>query len=182
MKAPKKILSAEEALFIECIYKEYHVLMFSVSRRFGLKKQDQEDLVSTVMISLMNNATTLRKIPSDEQKYYITRAVISTAINHLKRQKIINKRIDSNNSSIDEIKSEIDLEETVILKIELANVISSIMSLSKKESQCIRLKYLFGYNNTEIAERTSLSENSVNQYIMRARKRIRKTMYDGEER
>ena len=70
-----------------------------------------------------------------------------------------------------------DTEEIVSLRMELANVLSSIMSLPEKESQCIRLKYLFDRNNAQIAQMTGLSENSVNQYILRARKHIRSLLY-----
>ena len=79
--------------------------------------------------------------------------------------------------SAQDTKPENSIEEQVDLRIRLINVMNSIMSLPEKESQCIRLKYIFGYTNVEIAEMTGLSENSVNQYIKRARDRIRSMLY-----
>ena len=174
----KKVkLNEEQALFIECIYKEYYPLMFSVAKRYGLKKSDQEDVVSNVMVSLMNNAATLKSIPPDERQYYIIRTVISTSINHLKKQSTIIKVSDDHIPPANERDPVPDTEEIVSLRMELANVLSSIMSLPEKESQCIRLKYLFDRNNAQIAQMTGLSENSVNQYILRARKHIRSLLY-----
>ena len=173
----KITLNTEDALFMKCIYQEYCSLMFSVTKRFGLKKADQEDIVSTVLISLMNNAATLKEIPADERKYYITRAVVSACINHLKKQDALHKAVNKNTVSAQDTKPENSIEEQVDLRIRLINVMNSIMSLPEKESQCIRLKYIFGYTNAEIAVMTGLSENSVNQYIKRARDRIRSMLY-----
>ena len=171
-------LTTEEALFIKCLYDEYYSLMFSVTKRFGLQKADREDIVSTAMISLMNNTVTLQKLQPEERKYYITKAVISTSINHMKRQDALQKAVSKNAAAGYDLKSEIIIEDQVILKIELMDIIKSIMALPEKESQCIRMKYLLGYNNSEIAGMTELSENSVNQYIMRARKQIRTMLYN----
>lgn len=174
----KKVkLNEEQALFIECVYKEYYQLMFSVAKRYGFKNPDQEDVVSNVMVSLMNNAATLKSIPPDERQYYIIRTVISTSINHLKKQSTIIKVPDDHIPPANERDPVTDTEEIVSLRMELANVLSSIMSLPEKESQCIRLKYLFDRNNAQIAQMTGLSENSVNQYILRARKHIRSLLY-----
>ena len=172
-------IDADDALFIESIYREYHQLMFSVAGRFGLSAADQEDVVSEAMIWFLSNISTLQKIAPEKQQYYIVRAVISVSVNCLRKQKAhLKKRSEG---LTDTAQTDISLEEQVILKTELFNVINSIMSLPYKESQCIRLKYLSGCTNAEIAERTGLSENSVNQYIMRARKHIRTTLYSDEE-
>ncbi len=180
----KAILNNDDALFIESVYKEYCPLMFSVSGRFGLKKSDQEDVISNAMISLMNNAATLKNIASDARRYYIAKAVLSATMNHLKKQGATLKTADKSLSPESEPDFSSVTEEKAMLRIELANVLSSIMSLPEKESQCIRLKYLSDCNNSEIARITGLSENSVNQYILRARKHIRSLLYgngDGEQ-
>ena len=166
-------LNKKDVVFIESLYREHCLLMFSVAERFGFGIHDQEDVVSTALSSLMNHVDRLREISAEERKYYIRRAVISTSINHLKQQAAQQKRIVGDLSTIEHLADDTDIEEEVMLRIELANVLNSIMTLPEKESRCVRLKYLSGYTNAEIAGVTGLSESSVNQYIKRARKRIR---------
>lgn len=172
-------IDADDAHFIESIYREYHQLMFSVAGRFGLSAADQEDVVSAVMIWLLSNINVLQKIAPEKRQCYIAKAVISASINHRKKQKAQLKK--QSGGLTDAEQTSTSLEEQVILKTELLKVINGIMSLPDKESQCIQLKYLSGYANAEIAEKTGLSENSVNQYIKRARKHIRTTLYGDEE-
>ena len=171
-------LTDEEASFVECLYREYYRLMFSVTRRFDISEHDKQDVISTAMLSLMNNINTLQRKPPDERKYYITRATITASINYLKRLRMDKGKVRGDVSSITEVVSSTDFEEQLLLKIELSNVLNSIMDLPEKEGLCIRYKYLSGYNNSEIASLTGLSENSVNQYIMMARKKIRSMTYE----
>ena len=170
---------ADDTLFIESIYKEYHGLMFSVAGRFGLNTADQEDVVSSVMIWLLDNTNTVREIETEKRQYYIAKAVISKSIDFLRKQKAQQKKpLDG---LLDTAQPGISLEDRVVLRTELLNVFNTVMSLPEKESLCIRLKYLSGCTNTEIASATGLSESSVNQYIMRARKHIREALYGNEE-
>ena len=174
-------LSDEESLFVDNIYKEYHSLIFMIIQKFGIKAPDQEDVASAVTVSLMNNIRTLQEIPSEQRSYYIVRATISTAINFKKKQKRDEDKGGEDLPTIETIPSDLDIEELVIWRIELAQVLNCIKGLSEKENQCIRSRYLMGYNNSEIANITNLSETSVNQYIMRARRKIQMVIYGDEE-
>ena len=175
-------LYEEDACFIEYLYNEFGKLMFTVARRFSKERMDLEDIVSTTLLALMNNAQTLKALTYEDQKAYTARAVITASINFLRKRRTKQSRevsIDVLDGQTVETRT-CNTEEMILLSSELDTVIRSIMQLPDNERRCLQLKFLKNRNDEEIAAITGLSMNSIPQYIKRARTHLR-ILYTGIE-
>ena len=71
----------------------------------------------------------------------------------------------------------LNVERKVELEEELEQVTHAIEQLSQNERDVMRMKYFMEMDDEAIARKTGLSVNSIRQYVVRARKHIKATLY-----
>ncbi|MFH2103826.1 MAG: sigma-70 family RNA polymerase sigma factor [Chloroflexota bacterium] len=91
---------------------------------------------------------------------------------HLRRNKTVEQRIEPV-SRIDELPSEIDIEQSISQHLDRERLRKMLQELPEREQDLIALKYGAGLTNREIAEITRFSESNVGSILHRTVKGLR---------
>ena len=168
----KKLSRPGDSVFVAELYERHAGLMFKTAYGFGLRKEAAEDVVSTAMLRLMRHADTLSSLSPPRLKAYIVTAVRRTAVERVSREAL--RRRKEREAALD--KEDASGADGWLKREELDRVLLAIEELPEKEKACIKLKFLLGKSDEQIALENGISASSVRKYIRRGRKHIRKAI------
>ena len=168
----KKLSRPGDSAFVAELYERHAGLMFKMAYGFGLRKEAAEDVVSTAMLRLMRHADTLSSLSPPRLKAYIVTAVRRTAVERVSREAL--RRRKEREAALD--REDASGADGWLKREELDTVLLAIEKLPEKEKACIKLKFLLGKSDEQIALENGISASSVRKYISRGRKHIRKAI------
>lgn len=171
----------EERVFLEQTFDKYSRLMFSVAYKYGLQRQDAEDVVMDSVLSIHKNMTKIRALNVEKMQVYIVSIVRNASLDFLRREK--RKGMVFQNTEDDEmeqIASEESVEEKISLQDEIKLVMKAIHELPESERQVMYMKYSRNMENEDIASSTGLSPESIRKYLSRGRNHVRKALLGKE--
>ena len=181
---PVVILSLEsdsDREFMSELFIKNSGLMYKVAWNSTNVPSDVDDIVSGSCVALIRNISTLKKLNDNELRSYIVHTVRGTAINTWKKSRGYRQLFQSvDEDKLENISDQNKGMGTISFFEELDAVKRAIEALPENEKSVIRMKYLDGESDKEIAEQIGIAEGSVRKYIQRARKRIRDTVYRNE--
>tara|TARA_B100000941_G_scaffold269014_1_gene226027 strand:- start:498 stop:962 length:465 start_codon:yes stop_codon:yes gene_type:complete len=153
------------------IFNEYFLELARFAEGMLFDSKLADDIVQDLFLSLWKNAEKLTVEKSI--KGYLYASTRNKCLNELKKLQINNKNLlhyegilNSNNMESD------DLKEDLIKKI-----VTVLDLLPKKMKEIVKMKYLQNKKHREIAESLSITENTVNTQLTRAKKKLRKLLY-----
>lgn len=171
----------EERVFLEQTFDKYSRLMFSVAYKYGLQRQDAEDVVMDSVLSIHKNMTKIRALNAEKKQVYIVSIVRNASLDFFRREK--RKGMVFQNTEDDEmeqIASEESVEEKISLQDEIKLVMKAIHELPESERQVMYMKYSRNMENEDIASSTGLSPESIRKYLSRGRNHVRKALLGKE--
>ncbi|WP_353096868.1 sigma-70 family RNA polymerase sigma factor [Tissierella praeacuta] len=165
----------EDKSKFEQLYITYKQTMFYVANRILKDKYLSEDVVHQAFLRIVDNLSKVGKIDCHKTKRFIVVIVENIAIDFYRKR----KREDSISFEevaiyIEDIKSKSNLITN--------DIEEAILKLPINYSAVLRLKYSQGYNNKEVSEILSISEENVRQRLVRGRKRLEKILEEGSEK
>ncbi len=152
----------EEKRKFERIYLNYRQTMFFVANDILKDDYLAEDAVHLAFLRLVNH---LDKV--DEENHLRTKSFLTIIVEHIAID-IYRKRKKENNISYEEISGQI-LEETCDAENN-NRAVEAILKLPIIYSSVLRLRYVQGYDNEEIAEMLHITGDNVRQRISRGKK------------
>ena len=107
-------------------------------------------------------------------KGYLYTSIRNKCLNELKKLQIRDKNLLQYEGILnsDNLESDNDLKEDLIKKI-----ITVLDLLPKKMKEIVKMKYLQNKKHRQIAESLSITENTVNTQLTRAKKKLRNLLY-----
>lgn len=133
-------------------------------------------------VALINVLEKLKTMNDNEKRKYIVITVRNTVLNHWRKNQREKAMFQSYEKEEDEWMGVVpSSEQRILLQEELCLVREAMKVLTPKEKDLLRMKYGEGKRNAEIAAAIGLSENSISQYVSRARARLKATLYEGGE-
>jgi len=164
-------IKARNRIAFEMIFNEYFLELARFAEGMLFDSKLADDIVQDLFLSLWKNAEKLTVEKSI--KGYLYASTRNKCLNELKKLQINNKNLlhyegilNSNNMESD------DLKEDLIKKI-----VTVLDLLPKKMKEIVKMKYLQNKKHREIAESLSITENTVNTQLTRAKKKLRKLLY-----
>ena len=156
--------------FLERLYHQYNRLMFYVAHQYFSKHQDCEDVVQDAVVQLCKKVDLLKKLPQYALPAYVNCTTKHMAIDHLRHQSIVDKHeeISTDDYMEAEISSPFDYAELAELKNDLRDVWER---LPQQDQELLYRKYVFGEDNTELAEIFHCKVETIRMRLSRARKR-----------
>jgi RNA polymerase sigma-70 factor (family 1) len=156
----------------EALFGNYYPQLVKFAEGYLFNIQECEDIVQNIFIHFWENA---EQIPIEHSiKSYFFQAVKNRCLNCLRDLKIHDKH------NILYIEALINLENTdeiedpeIILQINHA-----IEQLPEQMRAIFKLKYLEGKKLSEIAMINQISENTVKTQLLRAKEKLRKSLYN----
>ncbi len=150
---------------IERLYSSYKQIMFYEAMDILKDEYLAEDAVHNAFINIIKNLDKIDEKKEQETKNFIMLVTKNTAIDmhqRMEKQKTISfDEIEYATEDISEEKNE-------------SLILVAIDSLPSKYSSAIKLKYIEGYSDNEIAKFLNISEFNVRRRISRGNKRLLK--------
>ncbi len=155
----------EEAAF-DCLYREYFASLTYFANRILADTDTAEDVVQDCFVQLWQRRDRLHHIKAI--KSYLYRSVKNQCLKQLEQQK-------RNTVFNEPYKSEPGIEAAVIAAETARELYQFIETLSPALQQIIRLYYLEGKSNREIAQQLQIEPDTVTRQRLRAIMALRKT-------
>lgn len=171
----------EERVFLEQTFDKYSRLMFSVAYKYGLQRQDAEDVVMDSVLSIHKNMTKIRALNVEKMQVYIVSIVRNASLDFLRREKRRGMVFqNTEDDEMEQIASVESVEEKISLQDEIKLVMKAIHELPESERQVMYMKYSRNMENEDIASSTGLSPESIRKYLSRGRNHVRKALLGKE--
>lgn len=152
-------------------YEKYVTYIISQIVGYTLQKEDIQEIVADVFISLWKNSENLNPDDYNDLKPYIKTIAINMAKNKLRRNR---QNIFPLNEDI--LLIEKDIEDDIIRK-ELKDILREVLRYLSDEDQYILIRYYYqGAKIKDITHDMSLSESNIKSRLMRSRTKLKKLL------
>lgn len=175
-------MAGSEQYFMETLYQTHSRLMFATAGKYSSEPADREDIVQNALLRLFKRSKQLQGMDGCALAGYIVFTVRSAAIDFLRSQKKYINHASETEDPADSIPDQkVDIEQRLILA-EQAELLRAIWpSLSEDERILLEGKYVWGYDDRELAEILHCKANSVRMKLTRARRKALCQMTKGKE-
>lgn len=171
-------LGDAERLFAEKIFNDYGKRIYEIAYKIVKNRQDAEDVLDNVMISIMKNLD--KFIDKDETSIQAQIVTYSknTAINvyNKNKRKVLNEvpfsDFEEQGNELDIADGTTEIEKIVVSNETVRIVREKIELLPEDYEDALSLYYIYGYSYSEISELLHISENNVAVKIFRAKKKL----------
>lgn len=161
--------TAEDKNQFEQIYTTYRNLMYYIAKKILKDDSLAEDAVHNAFIRIINHLDKLQDINSHKTKGFLVIVVENTA------RDIYNKR-KNDNISLDSFEVELsdnqNLEESVIDRINITDLVKRIDSLPVMYRDVLMMRFIYEYSNKETSKILNISETNVRKRLERARQKL----------
>jgi RNA polymerase sigma factor (sigma-70 family) len=162
----------EEAILQGCIknnptaqkalYQKYSAKMLVVCYRYAHNREDAEDMLQEGFIKVFSQIHTFESRGALEG--WIRRIIVHTCINHLKKNKRFNERVDLIHANSVQVR-----EESIPSIIQAKEVIECIRLLPLGYKTVLNLYAIEGYSHKEIASMLDIEESTSRSQYTRAK-------------
>lgn len=156
----------------EFLYARYYIALKSFCNSYVKNEGVAEDTVQGLFISLLDLDFKFNTLP--ELKLYLYKSVKNRAIDSIRH---MNVRLNHADRTLAEMDMEQDFFHRMLEYDTYAALAHAIELLPPKCSEVMRLS-MEGYKMSEIAEKMSISVDTVNEHKMNARRKLKAMMKD----
>jgi RNA polymerase sigma-70 factor (ECF subfamily) len=149
-------------------YKKYSKAMYNISYRITNDPDEAEDVLQEAFLSAFNHMNAYKGDASIGA--WLKRIVVNTAINHLRKKKMIQVPLEQ----MEVVEEDTINDEDIVL--ELSRVKDAIQELPDGFRTVFSLYLLEGYDHREIADILGVSESTSKSQYNRAKKRLKEIL------
>lgn len=169
--------------FIMTLYQDHSALVRYTIYKITCDKNTVDDLVNDAFIKLMEKVNVLRSLSCHKMVTYVVYTARSVAINYIKHRDV-QKKHTYYGSDADMSEKIVDLaatiEEKVVSSETIADMRQAMLDLPEKYREVLNQKYLVGLKDADIAELLEIKSTSVQKYLARARREMKRRMQEVE--
>ena len=155
----------------ENIYKETAGFVYNVAFRIVNNKQDTEEVVQDVFLSIYHNLKSFRFQSSF--KTWVYRITVNCAINHSKKMARERNRVKEYGNNLMQIGETSQAPEAEKMNDGQEEMISSLLgALDANQRACIVLRSIEGLSYREISDTLKVNINTVRTRLKRAREKL----------
>lgn len=178
-----KINNDEDREYMANLYVNYYTLMRKHVLQILRDTEQVDDVIIETCIKLINKISLLRTFKNDILSSYITYAARNSAIDFIKHRDAASKWLfyGLENDLIALLPDNRKIPEELLLEKEnLYELYKVLDKLSQKDRNILEFKYFFKMTDKKIGEIFDIKQDSVREYLSRARKKAYKLL--GEEK
>tara|TARA_X000001036_G_scaffold439194_1_gene489445 strand:+ start:1430 stop:1960 length:531 start_codon:yes stop_codon:yes gene_type:complete len=165
-------IKARNRIAFEIIFKEYYLQLVRFAEGMLFDPKQADDIVQDLFLNLWENAQNLTIKKSI--KGYLYASTRNRCLNEIQKFQIHDKNLLHYEGILnsENLVSDNDLKEDLIKKVMVV-----LELLPKKMKKIVKMKYLQNKKHQEISESLSITENTVNTQLTRAKKKLRDFLY-----
>jgi len=172
-------LEEDDRAFMLNLYKNYYNLVRKTVFSLTHDNQDIEDLTSDVFVKLIDKISLIRSFDCCKTTAYVVYTSRSVAINYIKHKQVEKKHMyysDKIDFIEDLVERKEDSEERFIRQEETELLACAVSRLPQNQKDLLYFKYILDMSDKEISEILGIAQDSVRQYLTRARRNAKKLM------
>ncbi len=169
-----KLLTKRDNKAYHYLYQRFYIALKAVANYYTRDEQIAEDLVQEVFISMLEGNQAFNSL--NEVKYFLYAALKNRCLNHLRNQKVRDQYVQVQLSAQEETDNYWD---QVLREEVYAALYAAIRTLPPQCRQVMQLS-LEGLKLSEIAEKMSLSLDTVKEYRRNGKKKLLTLLHDKE--
>lgn len=172
---PKKTDFSADREFLQQLYCRYEGLMFDTARSYTEDLNDQQDIVQTAMVRLIQHENQLMALDECVVASYVVTTVKHTAMNFCKkRQRLLQRFFSFENMDVLLPEPQTSMDELLILSERKRSILDVLDRLSEDDRMLLSGKYLLGESDDALAAILQCSPGSIRMKLTRARRRVLK--------
>ena len=150
------------------LYKMFYSKMMATCYRYANNRDDAKDILQDGFVKVFRNLKRYKSVGSLEG--WVRRIMINTALDSLKKKKIIFTVGDENDYILEN--SKVESADTIYNQFGVQNIMTAIQSLSPAYQTVFNLYVIEGYSHKEIAKELNISEGTSKSNLAKARKNL----------
>lgn len=162
--------------YVKDLYIKYEQAMFKIAYNILHNSTDAEDAVQNTFIKIIDRLEKVRAIDSNETKYYLSIMTQNAAKDIQRKANNLPRSIEE----LDELESDISVEDSVMVKIDLERFKTALGSLPENEHEILFLNLIIGHSPAEIAALYGIPSNTARQRIFRAKQHLKQVLENDE--
>ena len=167
-------LRERDRVAFECLYDEYHRLVFGIALRMLSDEAMAEDLTQAVFMKIWTAPDAFREGNFSAWLSRVTRNRALDVLRSRNAHDVVEISVDIAESSA--------LDETVFSRLNAERVRTALALLSAEQREPIEMGFFEGITHEEIAKRTGIPLGTIKTRIRSGLRRLRDTLHDSVAR
>ena len=159
---------------VAALYDEHFGRLVGVARLLLDDRRDAEDVVQEAFIRLRTGWSRVRE--HDKAEAYLRSTVLNLARSGLRRRAVSRRRDPEHTARLTLVSPAAD--ETAVLNDEHRLVVEALRLLSRRQRECLVLRYYLDLTEAEIARALDVSPGSVKTHVHRGMAALAETLED----
>ena len=153
------------------VYESYAPKMFAICLRYAPDRATAEDILQDGFIKVFAKIDSFKG--DGALGAWIRRVVINTALEHLRKNQLHNKRYVDLDTCFD-----VSVEEDILTQITFSEVMDAIQKIPIGYREVLNLYAIDGYSHKEISNMLTISEGNSKQRVRRARNMLKEIILE----
>lgn len=179
-------MNEDDCLFMETLYNDFQNLMFKQAFKYFINQTDVEDVVQQSFLKLIRYLPTIKNLKRNTLAFYIVNVIRSCSMDIYRKRKI---ERETNFSDFFEgfeetVVDDVDFDCLMEIAVSSEELAKAILRLPEKDQFVLNMKYLMGWNDSEIANALNMHKVTVRTRLYRAKRKVLNLLKGGlgEER
>lgn len=170
----------KDVKFVEHLYDEYMPFMKMRAYKYIQDMNICEDLAHDCMLNLIKHLDSVKALPEEKIRAYISVCISNIVKNYLKRESRIIPTGVHDLSEDYTLTSDTNIEEEVERKFDYQTIKEAFMELDERDKSLIIMKYTMCLHDRVIAETLNIKQNSTRMTLLRSVRKLKEIMESKE--
>ena len=146
--------------------------------RYARNNSDVDELLQETYARLLVAGSSSQESNIRSVRAFCLTVARNVALDWLRRKEVVPLELVSNMASLEVLDEGAQIEEIVNAHQELALLAQAVAAMPRRCRQVFTLRKVYGFSQKEIAARLHISENTVEQHLMKAARRCAEVLFN----
>lgn len=166
----------EDRLLLHAI--EFESVLRACLWRYTRNNSDVDELLQETYARLLVAGSSPQESNIRSVRAFCLTVARNVALDWLRRQQVVPLELVSDMETLDILDEGAQIEEIVNAHQELTLLANAVATMPRRCRQTFTLRKVYGFSQKEIAARLRISENTVEQHLMKAARRCAEVLFD----